>query len=275
MKFVSTNMVKPETSQDDKVVLGDVLKAANTQFSEFLRDFTQKCTVGGGAPPNNTGAPPQPVHNSSASSNENSIQSQAAEKARLADVEVGVTVEKINDIAKTLSKEFKRFDDWSKAPSHNIEEAMKGISDWNRRLEVVKDKFWEIKTKTISHNLNRTRMTQSESVVNTVIAEADVVISKIEHEDKERCLYSLNKSNTAPIKYNKFEGNFKEDYLRWEKETKTALVQKKVRLEDQVKVIRENLLGHALKLIPVSMTNPDTLFSTVHHLRRYEQGDGG
>ena len=49
MKCVSSNLTKPEASQEDKTVLKSALAAAQDEFKGFLSDFTKKCSVDGGA----------------------------------------------------------------------------------------------------------------------------------------------------------------------------------------------------------------------------------
>ena len=273
MKCVSSSMTKPETNPADRVVLNAALTAAKTEFTSFLTDFTRKCAVNNGGAP---GAPapqvPQPgqqvqppifCSQNSSGSNDNSVQAQAAEKARLANIEVDVTAEKVGDIARSLSSEVRRFTDCSLAPNHQIEEAMRKISDWEKKLNILKEQYWDIKTKTQCHGLNTSRLSQAEATVNTVVAEAEVAIENLRHEDSTRCLYSLSQSQAAAVKYTTFGGTDKEDYLKWEKEMKSAFIQNRVRLEDQMKILRENLKGHPLKLIPSSVTDIETAYVTL------------
>ena len=278
MKVVTSNLTKPETNQADKVVLNTALNAAKNEFTSFLTAFTRKCAVNGGAGaapglaprvPVPGQQPQQPIpglqnHSPNVSgSSDNSVQAQAAENARLANIEVNVTAEKVSDLAKYLSSEIRRFTDCSLAPNHEIEEAMLKISDWEKKVSTLKEQYWEIKTKTQCHGLNNSKLVQAETTVNTAVAEADLAITNLRHEDSTRCLYSLSQSKSANVKYTSFGGSDKEDYLKWEKEIKSAFIKNKVRLEDQVKILRENLTGHALKVIPHTVTDIDTVFTTL------------
>ena len=280
MKCVTTNLTKPETNQEDKVVLNTALNAAKTEFTNFLADFTRKCAVnnGGGAaaaapgPGLRVQLPQQPIlapqdHSANSSgSSISSVQVQAVENARLANIEVNVTSEKVSDLAKDLSSQIRKFTDCSSVPNHEIEEAMRKINDWEKKVSTIKEYHWEIKTKTLCHGLNNTKLVQTEATVNTVVAEAELAFSNLRHEDSTRCLYSLSESKSANVKYPSFSGADKEDYLKWEKETKAAFIKNQVRLEDQVKILRENLTGHALKLIPHTVTDIDTAFTTLSRM---------
>ena len=279
MKVVTSNLTKTETNQADKVVLNTALNAAKNEFTSFLTAFTRKCAVNGGGVAAAPGLgphvqmpgqqPQQPIpglpnHSQNLSgSSDNSVQAQAAENARLANIEVNVTSEKVSDLAKSLSSEIRRFTDCSLAPNHEVEEAMQKIADWEKKVSTLKEQYWEIKTKTQCHGLNNSKLAQAEATVNTAVAEADLAITNLRHEDSTRCLYSLSQSKSANVKYPSFSGSDKEDYLKWEKEIKSAFIKNKVRLEDQVKILRENLTGNALKMIPYTMTDIDTAYTTL------------
>ena len=187
----------------------------------------------------------------------------AADKVKRAQIDVDIDTEIIFDDVKSLSAEFNKVEDWSIAESHIIEKYMQKIDQWKKKLKFLKDKVRDIKKNTVVYDLDNAKLLRSESAVASLEAEIEIAVEQLEHEDSERCLYSLNKSRTAAIKYPQFSGLQDEDYVKFEKEIRNCFRVNRVRLDDQVSCLRENLRGEALSLIPVTMVNIEDSFKTL------------
>ena len=110
---------------------------------------------------------------------------------------------------------------------------------------------------TNSFDLDNAILVRSEVAVNSIDAELELVIDQIEHEDRDRCLYSLNKSKSYDVKFPQFSGSMDEDFIKFQKDFKNCFRVNRIRLEDQPSKLRENLKGSVVKLIPATMTNID------------------
>ena len=208
-------------------------------------------------------SPAQFSNNASGSSHGSAASAIAAEKLKAAQCEVDIDAEIVTDDVKSLAAELAKVDDWTKAESHIVEKYMQKIEPWKKQLRFLKNKVRSIKKNTVMFDLNNTKQLRAESAVNSLEAELEIAIEHLEHEDSERCLYSLNKSNTASIKYPQFSGHQDEDYIKFMKEIKNCFRVNRVRLDDQVPRLRENLRGAALGLVPVTMNNIDECFKVL------------
>ena len=80
-----------------------------------------------------------------------------------------------------------------------------------------------------------------------------IAIRDIKRENEVRGLYSLSKFKAADAKLPKFEGKPHENFAKFKKEILTGFKSNKVRREDQVKKLRENLFDQPKTMIPYSM----------------------
>ena len=80
------------------------------------------------------------------------------------------------------------------------------------------------------------------------------VKAAIFEEDKCRDLYTLDTPRTDLVKLPTFSGNEGEDYLDFKDKMQKGLVQNRVTRADKIAKLRLHLKGHALKLIPESLT---------------------
>ena len=176
-------------------------------------------------------------------------------KKKHARVDVEIDAEMVADGVKSLSKELAKVSDWSRSDSHDVERAMSQVTRWTKELSILKQKVYSMKKTTSCYELDDTEYLRCDSIVTSLETELEVTVEALEHEDEVRCLYSLNKSNTATVKYPVFSGGHEEDYFRFEKEMRSALKTNRVRYESQVDVLRDNLKGGALRLIPSHMTS--------------------
>ena len=238
---------KDFTEEEDKRV-NDWVKKARTDFQKYVINVDSKCNSISGA------------EATAVNSNINSIDSVVsvnAERRKMAEVEVEIDSERISDGVEILEAEIKKFDDWSSVESHEIELAMRKIQPWKSQMKSLKERLWSMKKNTHSFDLGNGIIVSSEAAVNSLNAELELVIGHIEHEDRERCLYSLNKSKSYDVKFPQFSGSLDEDFIKFQKDFKNCFRVNRIRLEDQPSKLRENLKGSVMKLIPSTITNID------------------
>ena len=109
-------------------------------------------------------------------------------------------------------------------------------------------------------------MKAATSYINTLGAELEVAVANIKFEDDSRCLYSINKSKTSTVRLPMFSGRDDEDYSLFEKEIKKVFVTNRIRRDDQVKKLRENLKGHPKRIIPKTLENIDEAFRILQEI---------
>ena len=238
---------KDFTEEEDKRV-NDWVKKARTDFQKYVINVDSKCNSISGA------------EATAVNSNINSIDSVVsvnAERRKMAEVEVEIDSERISDGVEILKAEIKKFDDWSSVESQEIELAMRKIQPWKSQMKSLKERLWSMKKNTHSFDLDNGIIVSSEAAVNSLNAELELVIGHIEHEDRERCLYSLNKSKSYDVKFPQFSGSLDEDFIKFQKDFKNCFRVNRIRLEDQPSKLRENLKGSVMKLIPSTITNID------------------
>ena len=249
--FANCLTEKDDITEEDALKIDDWVKKAKTDFKKYILNVNSKCNnVDGFA-----GAGDSVV-----SSNNFSIDSEIsvnAERRKIAEVEVEVDNERISDGVQMLNAEIRKFCDWSEAESHEIELAMRKINSWKSQLKSLKERVWSMKKNTNSFDLDSSILARSEAAINTLSAELELVVGTIEHEDSERCLYSLNKTKSYDVKFPQFSGSLDEDFIKFQKDFKNCFRVNRIRLEDQPSKLRENLKGSVMKLIPATMTNID------------------
>ena len=245
---------RDDISEEDVQKIDNWVKKAKTNFKKYNLDVNNKCNNAAGQTSN--AGPPFAAALTRNSSNA-STASVSAERKRIAEVDVEVDSERITDGVKALNSEIRKFSDWTSAESHDIELAMTKVDSWKTQMKSLKEKLWSMKKNTNSFDLDTAILVRSEAAVNSLNAELELVIGHIEHEDSERCLYSLNKSKTSNIKYPLFTGSIDEDFIKFQHDIKNCFRVNRIRLEDQPSKLRDNLKGSVVKLIPVTMTNID------------------
>ena len=250
-----------EAAQEDlKAFARTAIENSEDMFQNFANSLSQKTSVDPSpSPGSSVTAASSPLADGEAVAT--SVPRESQQQAiKVAKVNVDIDSDIISSEAKALTAEIRKFEDWSSAESHEIELAMSKKEEWKKRLKSVKDKGWGIQRNTISFNLDQTKMMSSKATISVLEAELELVIENIEFEDEARCLYSLNKSKTADVKLPLFGGEFGEDYRKFEKEIKKGFRINRIRKDDQVPKLRENLKGQPKNLIPSTLTNIDEAF---------------
>ena len=178
-------------------------------------------------------------------------------KAHIAMSEIGVDCDVIASDGQLLKEEFQKYHDWGEASDEEIEIAMKSIELWKKKYDKLLEMSRSIAKKTSSYCLDDAKSRTATAFINTLGAEFELSLTDIKHEDKVRCLFSLNKSSTSTIKYPTFSGLDEEDYSLFEKEMLRCFRINRCRREDQVKKLRDCLKAHPRSMIPQSMENID------------------
>ena len=253
--YIAGVIVNVGSSAVDKMVAQDFLTSTAREFSTYLSLYSAKCLQ--------VQSPDSSVNLTQARSNSDSN----TEMARMAEIERDIDIMKMTDAIEGLRLEVNKEEEWSKSDSNTIEIAMGNVTKWREKLSFIKNKFWDVQRNTEAFDLDKDIFDRNEISVDTIVGETEAAIEKIQEEDRARCLYSgLDKTKVSPIKFPKFSGSLSEDYVKWEYETRDALVKNLVRTEDKPRVVRSNLTGQALKLIPDTIADVEVLFSALRDL---------
>ena len=175
-----------------------------------------------------------------------------ASKAKAAEADVEVDSKQIIKEGKKLEKEVKAFEFWENASDEKIEEAMHSIEDWKKRMVKVQDRLTSIERNTLKFNLDKTKLSSTTAFIETLEEEMELKIRDIKEEDENRGLYSTSRSKAADVRLPKFGGRNEEDFFKFKKEMIQGFRSNKVKREDQVRKLRENLLDQ-----PKTMISPD------------------
>ena len=252
LDFAEEVSSKPETTERQDLTVEKEIDKAGEEFQRFLSAFNDKCCVAAAAAP--PPQPPAPNPNISTNQSLESISSSMmAEKMKTAEVELGINAEKVSTSVKTLKLQINKCEDWTAAEDHQIELAMTKVEAWEKQVKYLKERVWDMKRSVEIYNLDRALLVRSEAAVNTLEAEAALAIDNIQHEDDTRCLFSLSKSKTADIKYPDYGGKPDEDFTKFCKEFRAALLGNRVSAGAQVAKLREHLKGSPKSLIPATM----------------------
>ena len=106
-------------------------------------------------------------------------------------------------------------------------------------------------------DLDETQLTISTALVVTLESELNLAIDGIMFEDETRGIFTLSKSKSADVVLPTFSGKPEEDFSKFEREMLKGFKANKIKKEDQVKKLRENLKGHPLSLVPDTLESID------------------
>ena len=258
--FASRVKCSAEVTKDDQTKIQHIIGSVTEDYRKFLSEFSAKCLI----TPDVT---PTSGSDDSSSVNGDAIaQRNDTEKVKAAKVEVRINKERIDRGVLLLDTEVKQVPDWTSAQDHVIQLGMSSIGSWKKQLKDLHDRVWDVKRATECHDLDTTTLEECEVKVNTLVVEAELAMKVIKNEDSVRCLYSMVKSNNAEVRYPKFSGSIGEDFSKFEVEMKKALVMNQVRKADQVRVLRENLSGGALNMVPATVKDIDLAFTSLSKL---------
>ena len=103
------------------------------------------------------------------------------------------------------------------------------------------------------YNLSSTELTQSTSLMKNLEDEMEIAIHDIKEEDDVRGLYSLSESKASDVKLPEFSGKPHENFLKFKAEMLRGFKSNKVRRDDQINQLRENLFDHPRAMLPTSI----------------------
>ena len=114
------------------------------------------------------------------------------------------------------------------------------------------------------YDLGETQLTASMALIVTLESELNMAIDAIMFEDETRGIFTLSKSKSADLVLPTFSGKLEEDFSKFQREMLKGFKANKVKKEDQVKKLRENLKGHPLSLVPDTMENVDRAWESLN-----------
>ena len=215
-----------------------LLDEATNDFQAFLVTFNKKCTgSSGGEVPGN------------------------GEKVKMAEVDIKIDAQKIDLGVRQLRAEVRPHENWAEADSHDIEVAMKAQQEWAKELKYLQERVWAMRRNVECFGIDSAELRRCEVKVKELRNQVEDVMDIIKHEDVTRALYSLNTSNNNNlIKYPTFCGAIGEDFIKFRKDITNAFKVNRVRADDQVSKLRENLDGDPLSLVPETLTRLEDAF---------------
>ena len=113
-------------------------------------------------------------------------------------------------------------------------------------------------------DLDETQLTASMALIVTLESELNMAIDAIMFEDETRGIFTLSKSKSADLVLPTFSGKLEEDFSKFQREMLKGFKANKVKKEDQVKKLRENLKGHPLSLVPDTVDNVDRAWESLN-----------
>ena len=170
-----------------------------------------------------------------------------------AEVEVTIEAERVASEVSGLVKEVNKYDDWGDASNEEIEEAIRKVESWKRRFSKIEDRIYSMKKNVLRYDLASIELDKSTNMTETLKEEMEIAIRVIEVEDEVRGIYSLSTSKASEVELPKFGGKPHENFTKFKTEMLRGFKSNKVRREDQVNKLRENLFGQPRTMIPSSM----------------------
>ena len=264
--------MEEDINQGDSDDVVKLLAAMANLHDDFVMRYEAKCDAEPAAPvqPAAGLCPglqlPAPLTNSA--SNAQSVASSSSEQALAKRAQNLVTVESedIRDKIQKIHSEFTKVRNWSSAEDHIIELEMTKVKGWKERMEEIMEKLNIVRVKCLDHYLDMTPFTLSKTALDSAEAELDYVVEQMEHEDTERGLYSLNPGKAANLTYPAFSGADSEDYFKFKKDMENCFRGNRIRKEDQVTVLKKELKGDALDLLPSNITSITTAWDLLSQI---------
>ena len=190
--------------------------------------------------------------------------SQAQTKSRQKEVR-DAAIAKVKVKVDSLEAEYEDFhdeitdvsvDEWVNETDINVSRAMKKFSTWDKNLFRLNSLFREVQEIIAAHSITEDEVEFVNFQTNMLELPDTLkeVKAAIFEEDKCRDLYTLDAPPSDLLKLPTFSGNEGEDYLDFKEKMQKGLIQNRVTRADKIAKLRLHLKGHALKLIPESLT---------------------
>ena len=145
-------------------------------------------------------------------------------------------------------------DEWSDEEDNSISKGMRNLDKWEGELKEITNMFRKLKDLKTTYNIE-------EDEVNYAFLEREVigmekvfieVKEKLETEDEERGLYSMDKAKTSKVNLPTFSGKDSEDFSKFQADMEDGFKTNRVSRKEQIHKLRECVKGQARKLIPDS-----------------------
>ena len=259
-------------TQEDSDDVANLLESMTGLQEDFIVRYEAKCDTAPAAQPQPAAGVlsslqiPAPMVD--AASPDPSLATAASEQALAKRAQNLVTVESedVREKIGELHAEFSKVSNWSVAEDHVIELEMTKVESWRERMEKLKEKVKMLRVKSLDYNLDMMPYTMCKTALDSMAGELEFIIEQIEHEDNERGLYSLNPGKAANLTYPSFSGADSEDFFKFKKEIETCFRGNRIRKEDQVSVMKKQLKGDALKLLPANITSVSTAWDLLDQI---------
>ena len=264
--------MEDDITQGDSDDVANLLESMTGLQEDFVVRYEAKCDTAPAAQPQPAAGVlsslqvPAPMVN--AASPDPNVATAASEQALAKRAQNLVTVESedVRERIGELHAEFSKVSNWSVAEDHVIELEMTKVESWRERMDKLKEKVKLLRVKSLDHDLDMAPYTLSKTALDSAAGELEFIIEQMEHEDNERGLYSLNPGKAANLTYPTFSGADSEDFFKFKKEMENCFRGNRVRKEDQVSVLKKELKGDALKLVPANVTSIATAWDMLDQI---------
>ena len=264
--------MEDDITQRDSDDVANLLESMTGLQEDFVVRYEAKCDTAPAAQPQPAAGVlsslqvPAPMVN--AASPDPNVATAASEQALAKRAQNLVTVESedVRERIGELHSEFSKVSNWSVAEDHVIELEMTKVESWRERMDKLKEKVKLLRVKSLDHDLDMAPYTLSKTALDSAAGELEFIIEQMEHEDNERGLYSLNPGKAANLTYPTFSGADSEDFFKFKKEMENCFRGNRVRKEDQVSVLKRELKGDALKLVPANVTSIATAWDMLDQI---------
>ena len=145
-------------------------------------------------------------------------------------------------------------DEWSDEEDNSISKGMRNLDKWEEDLKNITTMFRNLKDLKNTYNIeeNEVRCEFVEKEVADIEKVFNEVKEKLEAEDEERGLYSMEKVKSTKVNLPTFSGKDFEDFSKFQADMEDGFKTNRVSKKEQIHKLRECLKGQARKLIPDS-----------------------
>ena len=186
--------------------------------------------------------------------------SQTAEAKRMEREKSVMKATSIYDNLKTDIKKFGRkitdidVDEWTDKDDNAVSKGMRKLDKWEDELKDITTMLRQLVDLKNVHNIleNEVECDDIVSEVQEIEVAFKEIKEKLEAEDEERGLYSLEKPRTTSKNLPTFSGKDSEDFSKFKLDMEDGFKANRVSKKEQIQKLRECLKGQARKLVPDS-----------------------
>ena len=145
-------------------------------------------------------------------------------------------------------------DEWSDQEDNSVSKGMRNLEKWEKDLKEITTMLRNLKDLKNTYNIeeNEVRCEFVERDVAEIEKVFNEVKEKLETEDEERGLYSMEKPKTSKVNLPIFSGKDFEDFSKFHADMEDGFKTNRISRKEQIHKLRECLKGQARKLIPDS-----------------------